>query len=229
MEEVHNDTNKPSSPGTQDRTSRNNQEQNYLLSREERPNPSDAVSQNDEIKPLAPNATIRACCSNIKPEPSGYIIRLMWIYTSVAAASWLLICLMTSHPLTVGQYTFDYREPGRHKGYRAETLDRIYVQIERVYTIARTMQSVVGLVTIPLTSAVCSAAAASFAQSNSKKRELTMRQLLTLADKGWSDPTIIGKVMIGKGAKISSSFLVAAILLTTFGESISTLQNRTRN
>lgn len=129
---------------------------------------------------------------------SGYIIWMVLIYAILALTAWILICLLTFKPLTTEYYGFDTRQRGLYKirgvdGWFAwiQEPHTQYVKSEEIYRIARTMQAVVSVLTIPLTSSVCSAAAVIFTQLGSRDRKLTMRQMMTLADKGWTEVRFI--------------------------------------
>jgi hypothetical protein len=140
----------------------------------------------DDIERKIPDA------SSVALPKSSCIVWMVFIYSSLALTAWILICLLTFKPLTTKRYGFDYRE---------QVNQTKFVKSEVIYRVARTVQAVVGVLTIPLTSAVCSAAAVVFAQTNRWERKLTMRQTITLADKGWTDPATIIKLLSGNGKK----------------------------
>ena len=144
---------------------------------------------------------------------SSYIVWMVFIYASLALTAWILICLLTFKPLTAKRYGFDTRERDYSSRLQAK-----FTKSEEIYRAARTVQAVVGVLTIPLTSAVCSAAAVVFAQAKRKDRKLTLRQTMTLADKGWNDPTTIAKLLSGRGKRLTSSLLICALLLNLLGE-----------
>ncbi|TQW09929.1 hypothetical protein IF2G_02719 [Cordyceps javanica] len=86
------------------------------------------------------------------------------------------------------------------------------------------MQSVASVLTIPLTSAVCSCAAVAYLQQPpSRGRRPTLRQTLAIANKGWADPSIIYKLVSGGWGKYGSVFLVATLLLN--GALVMPIQN----
>jgi hypothetical protein len=143
---------------------------------------------------------------------SGYIVFMVVIYASLALTAWILTCLLTFRPITTKHYGYNVRV-----SYSEPLLKAKYDKSEEVYRAARTVQAVVTVLTIPLTSAVCSAAAVIFAQSKRKERHLTMRQMMALADKGWTDPTTIARLLTGRGKKYSSLPLICAMLLILFG------------
>lgn len=138
---------------------------------------------------------------------------MVFIYASLALTAWILICLLTFKPLTAKHYGFDTRERD------ISPFQARFTESEEIYRAARTVQAVVGVLTIPFTSAVCSAAAIVFAQAKTQQRKLTLRQTMTLTDKvGWTDPTRIEKLISGRGKQLSSSLLICALLLNLLGE-----------
>ncbi|PIA92339.1 hypothetical protein CB0940_09144 [Cercospora beticola] len=149
--------------------------------------------------------------SSVLLHRSGYTLFLVATYSSLALVAWTLTCLLTYNPLTVGQYELNVHE--RSYGSSAKFFHAKYVKSEEIYRAARTLQTIVALLTIPLTSAVCSAAAPAFAQTGPRQHRLTMRQLMVLADKGWTDPVTIAKVLCGNGKKLGSRLLFFAVLL----------------
>lgn len=154
--------------------------------------------------------------SSVLLHRSGYTLFLVATYSSLALVAWTLTCLLTYNPLTVGQYELNVHE--RSYGSSAKFFHAKYVKSEEIYRAARTLQTIVALLTIPLTSAVCSAAAPAFAQTGPKQHRLTMRQLMVLADKGWTDPVTIAKVLCGNGKKLGSRLLFCAVLLNILGK-----------
>jgi hypothetical protein len=155
---------------------------------------------------------------------SSYILYIVVIYASLALTAWILICILTFRPLTTARYGYNALES------RPDRLPAKYDKSEAVHRAARVVQSIVTVLTIPLTSAVCSAAAVIFAQSQSKGRRLTMRQAMALADEGWTDPTTIAKLVTGRGKRLGSSLLTCALILVLLGECIlkSAFQNKYR-
>lgn len=110
--------------------------------------------------------------SNDKPEPpkpsiplqrSVYIVFLTLPYGAAALYAWAIICILTHRPIG----GIDY---GTRQLYRiledvpfgttvTEYLDSFFVKSERHLRAARIVQAVVSVLTITLTSAVCSQAA----------------------------------------------------------------------
>lgn len=171
--------------------------------------------------PLPNDADYAGNPSVVTLHRSSYIVLMVFIYASLALAAWTLICITTYKPLTANDYGSFSRHPVAHPTmdiYGAKSLKAKYAKSEDIYRAARFVQAMISVTTIPLTSAVCSAAAVVYAQSRRRGRQLTMRQMMTLADKGWTDPTTIAKLLAGRGKQLSSSLLAYALLLNVLGE-----------
>lgn len=186
-------------------------QRDMLLPSENPKSPSSEESRGESRK--LPSGGVEAAPAVVLHR-SIYIVLVVSIYAGMASIAWMLICLLTFKPLTTEQYGFDKRyRPGREDDPHIH-----YARSEEIYRAARTVQAVVSVLTIPLTSAVCSAAAVVFMQSTRHKRKLTLRQMMTLADKGWTDPTTIVRMVTGHGKKLGSSLLICALLLNLLGK-----------
>jgi len=142
---------------------------------------------------------------------SSYVIYLVLLYAALAVFAWVVTCVQTYRPLTVGHYGVDVGDSGYTQA--------LYTRNEQYFRASRVIQAIVGVVTIPLTSAVCSKAAVAFIQRRKQSLGFSMRQLMVLADKGWTDPNVLGRVMFAGWKRYGSSFLLAAILLNLLGRS----------
>lgn len=200
-------------PGPREATTEDSEERITLLPSEDRRTSTSQASCNSNQRSLS-NEVERKIANDsavILPR-SSYIVWMVFIYASLALTAWILICLLTFKPLTAKRYGFDTRERDSSR------LQAKFIKSEQIYRAARTVQAIVGVLTIPLTSAVCSAAAVVFAQAKRQDRKLTLRQTMTLADKGWTDPTTIAKLLSGRGRRLASSLLICALLLNLLGE-----------
>lgn len=88
---------------------------------------------------------------------SGYTVVLVLLWAVLAVTSWTLTCLLTHDPLTASHYGVDYSSETYSDG--VTSVHNLYRRTETIFRFARTLQSVVSVLTIPLTSAVCSKAA----------------------------------------------------------------------
>lgn len=145
---------------------------------------------------------------------------LVICYVAVAATAWVLLCIMTRRPIGGRTYGPDFDRNDYDTYPTAPYLDSeykdVFVRNERYLRAVRILQSGIAVLTIPVTSAVCSRAAVLFAQR--KLSGLTLRQTMALADRGWMDLSIISKLIFGRWKQYGSRFLVLALALTTIGE-----------
>ena len=161
-----------------------------------------------ELKRKIPNG------SEVTLPRSSYIVWMIFVYASVALTAWIWIwiCLLAFKPLTAKRYGFDTRERDSSR------LQARFIKSEEIYRAARTVQPIVVVSTVPLTPTVCSATAIVSARAKRQERMLTLRQTMTLADKGLTDPTRITKLLSGRGKGLTSSLLTRALLLNLLGE-----------
>ncbi|KAL4879461.1 hypothetical protein BJY04DRAFT_229024 [Aspergillus karnatakaensis] len=137
------------------------------------------------------------------------------IYAALAIAPWVIICILSFRPITADQY---YATPDNYY-LDAKGKQSLYRRNERWYHAARVLQAIAGIITLPLTSAICASAAVIYMQRN---QTLTLRQTIALADREWMDlPGFFG-LKIWK--RYGSTFLYLSILLNILGLIISPLQ-----
>ena len=180
---------------------------------------SDGASENNRELEWTPSKFQ----SSTKLHRSPFVLILVFCYAVFAIFAWVVTCILSLRPLSGPkhysarndvEYTYD---SGRNE------LPAAYAKTERWYRAARVIQAIVGVLSIPLTSTVCSRAAVIFVQRHRGSVRLTLRQLMVLADKGWVNPSIYGRVLTS-WKRYGSSFLLISILLIVFGGLISPLQ-----
>lgn len=159
---------------------------------------------------------------------SAYVLILVLLYAGLAVFAWVVTCILTFRPITAkhyGAWIFNKDNDG-YGSVSAKYIPSLFTKNQRWYRAARVLQSIVSVLTIPLTSAVCSSAAVIFVQHNQKSFGLSIRQVMTLADKGWTDPATYARTFLTwKGWKrYGSSCLLLAMLLSILGGVISPLQ-----
>ena len=166
--------------------------------------------------------------SSAKLHRSVYVLCLVFLYMALALFAWIVTCILTIRPITAKHYgVWIWTEDNNNYGWGpAESLRPLYLQNESWFQAARVMQSIVSVLTIPLTTAVCSSAAVIFTQHNRRAPGLSVRQVMSLADRSWTDPaTYTRTILTSKGWKrYGSSFLLLAMLLHILGSVISPLQ-----
>ncbi|RLL93255.1 hypothetical protein CFD26_101534 [Aspergillus turcosus] len=156
---------------------------------------------------------------------SVYIVFLTLLYGAAALYAWVIICILTYRPIGANSYGPDELDrilSGPHLGSTTvpEYLDTLFAKSERYLRAARTVQALVSVVTIPLTSAVCSQAAVVYIQRKRGDKRPTLRQSMALADKGWTDLVLLKNLIFGGWNKYRSSLLLFALFLHLLGEFI---------
>jgi hypothetical protein len=126
-------------------------------------------------------------------------------YATISAFTWAVFCIASSRPFGSKQ---DYTN---QKGYGSE-LDAVLTKHEKAIRAAQILQAVVALLTIPVTSAICSMALAAFVQTSRARTKLNLRQTMALADQGWINPRIWTMC-----SKVGSLPLYIAFSLTLVG------------
>jgi hypothetical protein len=159
---------------------------------------------------------------------STYVLWLVFFYAALVLFSWIVICKLSYHPLTFDRYGTPWL-PKREVNTRlsgAEYAQMKFQQNERWYKAAQVVQSITGVLTIPLTSAVCSSAAVIYLQQCPGKRtpSFTLRQLIVLADKGWTNIPTIFSLLTGGWTHNFSLFLAWAVVLIILGAIMSPIQ-----
>ncbi|RMZ12630.1 hypothetical protein D0864_00657 [Hortaea werneckii] len=99
---------------------------------------------------------------------SIYTILIALVYSSLALFAWILLCIQSFRPITTRSYRLNvvdgsvYYDFTSHGGPYPQTSP--YVRNEEYFQCARVVQALTSVLTIPLTSALCSKAAVAFFQ-----------------------------------------------------------------
>jgi hypothetical protein len=101
--------------------------------------------------------------------------------------AWITVCVLCYRPIPTKKSTYD--------DSWCDGLEDCLRDHDRWLRDANVIQSLVGMLTIPLTSAVCSSVAVIFVQR--RQKELSLRQITTPADKGWTDLATIANLQKG--------------------------------
>jgi len=128
-------------------------------------------------------------------------------YATLALFTWITFCVASSRP--IGS-KYDYTS---NEDY-SNDLVPVLAKHEKALRTAQILQSVVALLTIPITSAICSMALAAYIQAGSSRTKLNLRQTMALADQGWISPKIWAR-----WSKVGSLPLYSAFALTLVGKS----------
>ncbi|RHZ46411.1 uncharacterized protein CDV56_100990 [Aspergillus thermomutatus] len=178
------------------------------------------AGNDDKPKPPRPSVPLKH---------SVYIVFLTLLYGAAALYAWVIICILTYHPIGANGYGHGELNrilSGPHLGATTvpEYLDALFAKSERYLRAARIVQSLVSVLTIPLTSAVCSQAAVVYIQQKRGDKRPTLRQSMALADKGWTDLVLLKNLVFGGWNKYGSSLLLFALFLHLLGAAISPVQ-----
>ena len=136
---------------------------------------------------------------------------LILVYAFVAILSWSITCVLSFQPIGVPTY-FD--QSGNYSQSHYETTDNWRKA-------ASVGQSIVGVISIPVTSAICAKAVAVYCQrmSDAKTPSLSLRQTLALADKGWTDlATLLNVVTPSRSRTTRRPLLILSTGLVAIGE-----------
>jgi hypothetical protein len=157
---------------------------------------------------LIPSDTLRRA-------PHGVFLTLA--YAAIALFAWVVLCILVHRPIGAQSYSVNFQSEASLQIYLDGTTSK-FIQSERYLRAARVCQSVVSVLTILLTSMICSCTGVAFLQRRKKNWwKPTLRQSMALADKSWNDPVFITKLLIGGWKRYSSLFLFFAIILNLIG------------
>ncbi|KAK2814064.1 hypothetical protein FQN50_000468 [Emmonsiellopsis sp. PD_5] len=151
---------------------------------------------------------------------SFYALSLVVLYSALALASWIVIVLLVFRPISAKSYG-----PWKGGKYPSTTFPPNYAASESWFRAARVLQSIVNVMTIPVASAACASAAVVFAQVGKDSHDMSLRQLMALADRSWTNPTMLSRLSTASGWKhYGSWFLALAILINLLGAVVGPLQ-----
>ena len=152
-----------------------------------------------------------------KEQSQGESLRRHWLvlylysfYTIVAVFSWTALCILSSHPIG----NASWQDSGGH--YSPSDLATTG-RIRRAATVGVTGISALG---IPITSGIAARAAAPYCQWNAgtARPKRTLRQMLVLADKGWSGYDHIRDLVTPRRSKLMRTpLLVFSMVLVSTG------------
>ncbi|KAL2028304.1 hypothetical protein VTO58DRAFT_110992 [Aureobasidium pullulans] len=159
-----------------------------------------------------------------KNRPARYMILLVLLYDTLAIFAWVIPCILTKRPVTTTNgYNVNFDGPRTYRWLTHSVVRSVYTKNEDCLQAAQVIRSIAAVLTIPLTSAVCSRAAVAFVQQYTRS-DLTLRKTLALADRGWTDPLLYYKMLAGDFKKCGTRFLVGASLLKILGGILVPLQ-----
>ncbi|KAL4789840.1 hypothetical protein BDV19DRAFT_373524 [Aspergillus venezuelensis] len=188
------------------------------------PNRPDSANNRDGTRSRASSMTaVQSVKTPDPPAPSHafrirrsrYGLFLAIVYAAFALSSWIITCWLSYRPIGGKSYrkiTERYADADRTHAF--------YVRSERWFHAARVLQAITTVLTLPLTSAICATAAVIYMQ---RSRNLTLRQVMALADREWLPFAGNSRLIFGR-VKFWSWFLILAFVLNLLGLIIAPLQ-----
>ncbi|CAG7966195.1 unnamed protein product [Penicillium salamii] len=145
------------------------------------------------------------------------------LYACCLLVAWSIICTFSRHLLVPLPKDFYNNTMLGTAKQEADAHAHINVNL-RWYRTARVLWGVASVLTLPLASSVCSFFAVGYVQAQKyPKRGPTLRQTLTLTDRGWTNPRVIFS-FFRHSRKECTSFLWVALALHLVGGIINPLQ-----
>ncbi|CAI6234488.1 unnamed protein product [Periconia digitata] len=119
----------------------------------------------------------------VKQRRNALQLLVVLFYMALALLSWILFCVMT------------YKLRGQTSYYPDKSYTKAFYGVqermrtnERYMLAARVIHTIATLLTIPVTTYVCTVAAMAYLQSGGNKRRLTVKQSAAVADQKWWSP-----------------------------------------
>ncbi|KAK5069198.1 hypothetical protein LTR64_008648 [Lithohypha guttulata] len=165
---------------------------------------------------------IKESSSETTANPSRYYHNYfsVLVYICLALFAWIITCILSFRPIVAPTYTADTTRASLYS-----SMAGLYQRNQRWLQATRVIQSIVSVLSIPLTSAVCAEAAVAFTQRSSSRTSLSLRQTMALADKAWASPFMVLRAIKPQNFKrIGSSFLLVAIFMNLLGLIVTPLQ-----
>lgn len=133
---------------------------------------------------------------------------LLILYVPLLIIPWALTCVLAVRPVSRDSY-FTQMGIGRAD----------VSSIHNWATTVRTLNSMATVATIPVISALLTQAAVVYSQRRKRDQKLNMGQVFTLADKRWTDVTILIETFCKSKQQMGSPFLWLAMTLIAISES----------
>lgn len=137
---------------------------------------------------------------------------LLVFYLPFLIIPWILTCVLAVRPLDAPSYV------NQGEGLSGKTLLSIYSSISAI----RVLNSIAGLATIPVVSALLAQAAVVYCQRRKHNQSLNLGQTFALADRGWWDIQILWGALGWNKEGNGSRFIWFAALLMVISRYIPT-------
>lgn len=137
-----------------------------------------------------------------------WVIVLFLFYAALSIVSWTLTCIISSRPLNFPSY---YDQAGNFTPEQYQINDRW----REATVVLRTLSATIAL---PITTAIASQAAVVYTQ---RKKGLSLRQMLAIADRGWTDiGVLLACINPAMARLIWTPFLLFVLSLTLIGVTV---------
>lgn len=145
---------------------------------------------------------------------SSLTIWIVSFYSALSIFSWVIIVYLAFYPITNSRLRYR-RSLAASDSFIVtyDEADRLYAENEQWVQTARVLLSFAGVLSIPVASATCAGAAPVYSQRRANSRDLSLRKVVMLADKCWTNPlTYLHALVPTEGyRRYGSPFLLAAI------------------
>lgn len=142
-------------------------------------------------------------------------IYLLAFYVPLLIVPWILTCILAGRPALNGAN-------GTNNGIRYFPQTGLspngVLSIFSWVAATRTLSSIASVATIPVVSALLAQAAVGYTQKRKVDQKLSMRQTFVLADRRWSDITVLYEAARTKGVGMGSRFLWLGMGLVCISE-----------
>lgn len=113
---------------------------------------------------------------------------LLVLYIPLITVPWVLTCVLSRRPIGVSTYYFQ-------RGFTDKQMRRF----ENWATAINVLNSISGLITVPILSALVAQAAVVYSESHLSRKDFQLEHLVALADRVWTNPVVLGKTWEWKG------------------------------
>lgn len=121
-------------------------------------------------------------------------IVIFLFYAVITLYPWIILCIANQKPIGFKKSSSYTELEADFRDGSGEELQKQLKRSENHIKAAQIVHSAASVVTIPVTSAVCSAAAVAFIQAGRMRTKLSLRQAAALADQGWVSPWVYKKL-----------------------------------
>lgn len=143
---------------------------------------------------------------------SAWVTIVTIIYITMAIYAWVMTVILSFHPINGKSWGYEIKNTIYNNGESKIN----FAWSTKIYRSVCIVQSIVDVATLPLITAVCASAAVIFTQ-NQNDTGFRLRQLITLADRRWDDPSLYLSLARGRWKQHGSALLFVAIIVYILG------------